>query len=121
MTELALARIPDTTPAVLTEAVVGFEDIQGLTVAAVPEPVKVMVAPSMTVLAPVMVGVGFTVTMAVMGVPLHFVPLVVKLGVMVKVTVTGALVVLVNIVPKMLPLPLVAMPVISVVLSLVQL
>ena len=61
-------------------------------------------------------GVGFTSTVAVIGVPGH--PLAV--GVIVKVTVTGALVVLVS-VPLMLPLPLAAMPVTVAVLSLVQL
>lgn len=59
---------------------------------------------------------GSTVTVAVMGVPEQ--PLAV--GVMVKVTVIGALVVLVN-EPLMPPLPLAAMPVTLSVLSLVQL
>jgi hypothetical protein len=62
------------------------------------------------------VGVGFSNTVAVMGVPGQ--PLAV--GVMVKVTVTGAVVVLVS-VPLMLPAPLAAMPVAATVLSLVQL
>jgi hypothetical protein len=61
-------------------------------------------------------GVGFTSTVAVIGVPVH--PL--ADGVIVKVTVTGALVVLVS-VPVMLPVPLAAMPVTAVVLSRVQL
>ena len=51
-------------------------------------------------------GNGFTVTVAMIGIPTQ--PLAV--GVMVKVTVTGALVVLVN-VPLILPDPLVAIPV----------
>ena len=61
-------------------------------------------------------GVGFTSTVAVIGVPLQ--PLAV--GVIVKVTVTGTLVVLVN-VPLILPAPLAAMPVTVATLSLVQL
>lgn len=62
------------------------------------------------------VGIGFTITVAVIGVPVQ--PL--ALGVIVKVTVTGAVVVLVN-VPEILPVPLAAMPVTAVVLSRVQL
>ena len=61
-------------------------------------------------------GVGFTTTVAVIDGPGQ--PLAV--GVMVKVTVTGALVVLVN-APLILPLPLAAIPVTETVLSLVQL
>jgi len=61
-------------------------------------------------------GVGFTTTVAVIGVPGQ--PLAV--GVMVKVTVIGAVVVLVS-VPLILPEPLAAMPVTVTVLSLVQL
>jgi len=61
-------------------------------------------------------GVGLTNTVAVIGVPVQ--PL--ALGVIVKVTVTGALVVLVS-VPLILPVPLAAMPVTAVVLSRVQL
>jgi len=61
-------------------------------------------------------GVGFTSTVAVIGVPEQ--PLAV--GVMVKVTVTGALVVL-NKLPLIFPEPLAAIPVTVPVLSLVQL
>ena len=61
-------------------------------------------------------GVGFTSTVAVTGAPAQ--PLAV--GVMVNVTVTGALVVFVN-APLMFPLPLAAIPVTATVLSLVQL
>lgn len=60
-------------------------------------------------------GVGFTSTDAVIGAPGQ--PLAV--GVIVKVTVTGAVVVLVN-VPLMFPLPLAAIPVTATVLSLVH-
>ena len=68
----------------------------------------------------VIVGAGFTKIVAVIGVPLHVVPKLVKLGVMVNVTVTGAFVVLVK-APLILPLPVAAMPVTSLVLSCVQL
>ena len=61
-------------------------------------------------------GVGFTRTVARIGAPGQ--PLAV--GVMVKVTVTGAKVVLVS-VPLILPVPLAAMPVTAALLSLVQL
>ena len=61
-------------------------------------------------------GVGFTSTVAMIGVPLQLF----ATGVMVNVTVTGALVVLVS-VPLMFPEPLAAMPVAVVALSLVQL
>ena len=61
-------------------------------------------------------GVGFTNTVAVIGVPGQ--PLAV--GVMVNVTVTGALVELVN-APLMFPLPLDKIPVTATTLSLVQL
>ena len=60
-------------------------------------------------------GVGLTSTVAVMGVPLH--PFAV--GVMVNVTVTGALVVLVSD-PLILLLPLASIPATGPVLSLVQ-
>jgi len=61
-------------------------------------------------------GTGFTTTVAVIGVPLQLL----AVGVMVKVTVTGALVVLVN-VPLISPAPLAAIPVTAALLSLVQL
>ena len=61
-------------------------------------------------------GVGFTSTVAVMAVPVQ--PLAV--GVIVKVTVTGAVVVFVS-EPLILPEPLAAMPVTVPVLSRVQL
>src|SRR6266404_3012835 len=61
-------------------------------------------------------GVGFTNTVAVIAAPGQ--PLAV--GVIVNVTVTGALVVLVN-APLILPAPLAAIPVTVTVLSLVQL
>ena len=61
-------------------------------------------------------GVGLTRTVAVIGAPAH--PFAV--GVIVKVTSTGAAVVLVS-VPEILPFPLAAMPVTVAVLFLVQL
>lgn len=61
-------------------------------------------------------GVGFTSTVAVIGVPVQ--PL--ATGVIVNVTVTLDVVVLVS-VPLILPAPLAAMPVTGTVLSLVQL
>ena len=64
----------------------------------------------------VAVGVGFTNTVAFMGVPGQ--PF--AIGVIVKVTVIGELVVLVK-VPEIFPLPLPAIPVTPAVLSLVQL
>ena len=60
-------------------------------------------------------GTGFTVTVAVVFGPTQ----VPEVGVIVKVTVTGAVVVLVN-VPLILPVPLAAMPVTATVLFLVQ-
>lgn len=60
-------------------------------------------------------GVGFTTTVAVTGVPGQ--PF--ALGLMVNVTVTGALVVLVN-EPRISPLPLAAIPVTLALLSLVH-
>ena len=65
-------------------------------------------------------GIGFTTTVAVMLGPVHVTPALVKLGVIVKVTVTGAKVVLVS-VPDILPVPLAAIPVAVALLSLVQL
>ena len=64
----------------------------------------------------IIVGTAFTKTVAVTAAPSH--PL--NVGVIVKVTVTGDVVVLNN-VPLIVPLPLAEMPVTEVVLSLVQL
>jgi hypothetical protein len=65
-------------------------------------------------------GIGFTITVEVTWVPVQVTPALVYTGVMVKVTVTGALVVLVN-EPLMFPEPLAAIPVTEPVLFLVQL
>lgn len=65
-------------------------------------------------------GVGFTVTVAVIGVPLQVRSLEVKVGVIVKVTTCGLLVLLVS-VPLISPVPLAGMPVAFTKLSLVQL
>jgi hypothetical protein len=67
----------------------------------------------------VAVGVGLTTTVAVIDGPVQVTPPLVKLGVMVKVTVMGADVVLVS-VPIMSPAPLAAIPVTVTVLFLVQ-
>ena len=69
--------------------------------------------------AAVAVGTGLTTTVAVMDGPVQVTPPLVKLGVMVKVTVMGADVVLVS-VPVMFPAPLAAIPVTVTVLFLVQ-
>ena len=47
---------PVTTPALLTVAAAVLDDVHGLTAAGVPDPVKVMVAPSQTVVGPLIVG-----------------------------------------------------------------
>jgi hypothetical protein len=65
-------------------------------------------------------GIGLTTTVACIGVPKQVSPALVNSGVTVNVTVTGALVVLVN-VPAISPAPLAAIPVTATVLSLVQL
>jgi hypothetical protein len=41
-------------------------DVHGLTAAGVPEPVNVIVDPSQTAVGPLIVGSGFTVTVAVL-------------------------------------------------------
>jgi len=64
-------------------------------------------------------GVGLTTTVAVMDGPVQVTPPLVKLGVMVKVTVIGADVVLVS-VPRMSPPPEAGIPVTVTVLFLVQ-
>ena len=68
----------------------------------------------------VAVGVGNTVTVAVIDGPKQVTPALVKLGVIVNVTVIVALVVFVS-VPLILPVPLFAIPVTVTVLSLTQL
>ena len=67
------------------------------------------------------VGIGFTTTVAVTGVPVQVTPALVYDGVIVKVTVIGAAVVLVNEPLIDVPEPLAAIPVTVAVLSLVQL
>jgi len=64
---------PVTTPVLLTVATAGVAETQGFTAAGVPEPVKVVVAPTQTVNVPVIVAAGFTVTVAVAVQPLLFV------------------------------------------------
>ena len=56
------AAIPVITPVLLTVATAIFEDCQGLDSEAVPDPTKVVVAPTHTAVVPVIVGNAFTVT-----------------------------------------------------------
>lgn len=62
--------IPVTTPVALTVATAVFDEAQGLVAAGVPEPVRVMVAPSQRVVGPVMVGRAVTVMVVVAEHPL---------------------------------------------------
>ena len=64
------AAIPVTTPALLTVATPVLEDVHGLAAAGVPEPVNVVVDPTQTFSAPVIVGCTLTVTVAVLLHPL---------------------------------------------------
>ncbi len=61
---------PVTTPALFTVATPVFDEVHGLAAAGVPDPVNVIVEPSQTAVGPVMVGLGFTVTVAVLLQPL---------------------------------------------------
>ena len=63
------AATPVTTPADVMVALAVVAETQGLTAAAVPEPVSVVVPFLQTVNVPEMVGFGFTVTVAVMAQP----------------------------------------------------
>lgn len=56
------ADTPVTTPVLLTVATVVVADTQGVVVAAVPEPVNAVVELIQVLNVPVIVGVGFTVT-----------------------------------------------------------
>src|SRR5215831_9087748 len=64
---------PVTSPVLLTVATAGVADTHGLTAAGVPDPVSCVVDPTHTFSVPVIVGLGFTVTVAVMLQPLLFV------------------------------------------------
>ncbi len=68
------------------------------------------------VILAVAITLGFTITVAVMGVPVQEL----TVGVMVNVTVTGMVPVFTK-APLIVPVPLAAMPVMEAVLSLVQL
>ena len=59
------AATPVTTPALLTVATAVLDEVQGFTAAGVPEPVRVVVAPTQTAVVPVMVGKALTVTVTV--------------------------------------------------------
>jgi hypothetical protein len=113
MSPLPLAAIPDIAPVL---SLVQLKVVEATS----PERAIVLIAPPEQMVCEAGVasafGVGFTVTVAVIGVPGQ--PLTV--GVMVKVTVTGALVALVKL-PLMFPFPLAAIPDTSTILSLVQL
>ena len=67
------AETPVTTPLLLTLATAVFDETQGVVVAAVAEPVSVVVKPAQTVSVPVIVGSAFTVTVAVMIQPFELV------------------------------------------------
>jgi hypothetical protein len=62
-----------TRPVLLTVATPGVPETQGLTAAGVPDPVNCVVAPTQTVNVPVIVGLAFTVTVAVVEQPALFV------------------------------------------------
>jgi hypothetical protein len=80
------AATPVTTPVLETVATPVLEDTQGLEAAAVPEPVKVVVKPTQADNVPVIVGVGLTVTVAVMIQPLLLVYVIVDVPVATPVT-----------------------------------
>ena len=64
ITEVPAAE-PVTTPLEVTVATLVVAETQGLLVAAVPDPVKVVVLPAHTEAVPLMVGFAFTVTVNV--------------------------------------------------------
>jgi hypothetical protein len=64
---------PVTTPVLFTVATPVFDDIHGVTAAAVPDPVNDVVKPTQTFNVPPIVGNAFTVTVAVCWQPLLFV------------------------------------------------
>lgn len=64
---------PVITPALLTVAIVVLDEVQGLTAAGVPEPVRVIVPPLQTAVGPVIVGLGVTVMLSVLLQPAEFV------------------------------------------------
>ena len=61
---------PVTTPALFTVATAVLEEVQGVVAAGVPDPVRVMVAPSQTAAGPVMAGRAVTVIVLVAEQPL---------------------------------------------------
>jgi hypothetical protein len=67
---LVPAATPVTTPALFTVATPVFEDVHGLAAAGVPDPVKVVVEPTHTVVVPVIVGCALTVIVTVLEHPL---------------------------------------------------
>ena len=67
------AATPVTTPALFTLATVVLDEVQGVVVAGVPEPFRLIVEPTQTALAPVIVGNAFTVMVVLTEQPLLFV------------------------------------------------
>ena len=67
------AEIPVTRPELFTVAIDGDDVDQGLKVAAVPEPVRLVVVPTQTFLLPVITGTGFTDKVIDFEQPLEFV------------------------------------------------
>lgn len=119
---VVLVSVPEILPDPLAAIPVTAEVLSLVQLKVVPVtfPVKLIgvIAPEQTVCAAteaMAVGVGLTVTLKVTGVPVH--PF--AEGVTVKVTTTGALVVLTS-EPLMVPLPLAAIPVTVAVLFLLQ-
>ena len=64
------AATPVTTPALVTVATAVFDEVQGVTAAGVPEPVKLIVDPIQTAVGPVIVGFALTVIVVVFWQPL---------------------------------------------------
>lgn len=78
---------PVTTPPLVTVATVVFDDVQGLTVAGVPEPVSVVVAFLQTDSEPVMVGCALTVIVTLLIQPLLFVYVITVVPGLIPVTI----------------------------------
>ena len=111
---------PETTPPFVTATPAFLHEKEVPSVATVivcvPEPEQVAVGAVGCVL---MVGVGLTSTVLVMGEPPQFV-VEGPVGIIVNVTVIGEFVVFVNVAPVIFPEPLAAIPVTPTVLSLVH-
>jgi hypothetical protein len=77
---------PVTTPTLFTVATPVLDDVHGLAAAGVPDPVKVMVAPSHTAVGPVIVGCALTVIVVVLLHPLLLVYVIVAVPGLTPVT-----------------------------------